>query len=311
MKNSSLHAATLTATLLAAVGLAVELTLSHHGKSLCHASACEIVGRYIRFGEPTLLAIGAGIFFLLAGFIFFAGRYGDRPLVRALPLLTLIGAAAFDGALLGFQFITLRQHCQLCITVALVLATIALLYSASLRKWLIFSAVCVVWGAGFIANAILVMPDATAAHSSMIFYERAAAKEFPSASTAVLVFSMECPHCQEVLASLAQKNPKNIHWKFAVVDQSIDSINKLMYFSEHSAQSANPFQLLLDVKQRPVSQTGVVSNAKIPELTRQARLFLANNGLNAIPVLVFIESKERMTFRIGLAEILTFIDSLD
>jgi len=309
MKTPSLHYAAITTSFLTALGLLVELILVQQGKSLCQSSACEIVGRYIRFGEPILLAIGAGGFLILTGFVFFAGRYGERPLVRVLPVLTLTSAAAFDGALLGFQFVTLRQHCQLCISVALALATIALLHSGSLRKWAIFFSAITVWMAGFMASAILIMPDVTAAHSGMEFYGRAAAKEFPAAPTATLIFSMECPHCQEILAYLAKKNPKNISWKLASVDQSVSSISELEYFRKHSSTSDNPFQLILDATQK-VTKSIVPSGSNIPELTRQARIFLANNGIHAIPVLVVQETKDRMSLRVGLSEIIAFIDSL-
>ena len=309
MKTPSLHHATITISFLAAVSLLGELILSHQGKSLCQTSACQIVGRYILFGEPVLLAFGAGFFIILAGLIFFAGRYGKNSLVPALPVLTIIGAAAFDGALLGFQFITLRQHCQLCISVALALATIALLHSSSLRQWIIFGSACAAWVAGFMASAILIMPEVAAAHSGMIFYERAATREFPEAPTATLIFSMECPHCQEVLSALAQKNPKNISWKFAAIDNSVDAINKLGYFYEHSATSENPFQLVLDSKHSSSKPAGA-SGAKLLESTRQARIFLANNGITGIPFLGFQETKERGTFRVGSLEIAAFIDSL-
>lgn len=309
-KSPISHDITIGACLLAGGGLLYERYLTQMGKSLCHTSACEIVAKYVRFGEPALLAVGAANFLLLAGLIFFAWRYQQKSFAATLPLLALIGSAAFDGALLGFQFVTLRQHCQLCITVAIALCLIAALYSISLKRWSIIASCLVVWGAGFMASAILIMPDTTEAKSGMVFYERNAAQEFSAPPVATLIFSVNCPHCKEVLAALAQKNPKHISWRFAVIDDSLASINRLGYFYANASSTANPFQLLLDSKGQDTTVLDKKVSAKFPDLTRQARLFLANNKINSVPVLVFQENKAKTIILTGSTEIEAFVKAL-
>ncbi len=305
------HRLAIAAALLATGGLLAEGYANQAGKSLCHTSACAIVTKFVRLGEPLLLSLGAGMFLLLAAFIFFAGRYAKQPMVRFLPILTLIGAAAFDGALLGFQFITLRQHCQLCISVAIALGLVTLLYSASLRNWTILLSVLTAWTAGFLANAILIMPDTTEAHSGMIFYERPAAKEFAHPPVATLIFSLECPHCTMVLEAMAKQNLHNITWRFAITDTSFTSYEKLGLFYAEQKTTTNPFQLLIESKKS--QQAKLTDNKllkKFPELTRQARSFLANNGLNAVPVLVFKEPNDKITIIPGSPEIIEFLGSI-
>ena len=305
-----LHRVAITVSLLAAGGLLAERYLTQLGKSLCHTSACEIVTKFVRYGEPLLLSIGAAGFLLLAVFILFAGRYGKHPFVRSLPILTLIGAAAFDGALLGFQFITLRQHCQLCISIALSLGLISLFYSASLKRWSILCSVLTVWTAGFLANAILIMPDTTETQAGMTFYERPAARTLPPPPVATLIFSMECPHCTELLESLAKTNPNTMTWRFALIDDSSRAYNKLGYFYANLPTSTNPFQILVDAKKSQAKLEDKKLLAKLPELTRQARLFLATNTLRTIPVLVYKETDGRITMIPGSSEIASFLNSV-
>jgi hypothetical protein len=308
-KTQLLHWLAITLSLLASSGLMTELYLASMGKSWCHASACAIVTKYIRFGEPLLLSCGAGFFLILAGSIFFARRYEHTPLVFFLPTITIIGSAAFDGALLGFQFITLRQHCLLCITVAITLGLVTLLYSVSRKKWSIVFLALTVWSAGFLANAMLIMPDTTEAHTGMIFYERPAAKELTRPPVATLIFSLECPHCTEIIELLAKQNSKTITWRFAITDDSSQSYDKLGHFYANLSATTNPFQLLLESKKR---QTRPDNNllAKLSGLSRQARLFLANNGIYAVPVLVFKEPNDRITIIPGSPGIVAFLRSL-
>lgn len=304
------HLLSITFSLLAAAALIAERYANEAGKSLCHTSACAIVTKFVRLGEPLLLSIGAGGFLLLAVTIFFAGRYGKHPILRFLPTLTLIGAASFDGALLGFQFITLRQHCQLCISVAIALGLVTLLYSASRRRWSILCSVITVWIAGFMANAILIMPDTSVANTGMIFYERPAAPVHTRPPVATLIFSLECPHCATVLEKMAQQNFDDITWRFAITDDSGKSYEKLGHFYDNLSVTTNPFQLLVDSKK---SRARVVDSKilqKFPELARQARLFLANNGLHAVPVLVFREPNDKITIIPGTPGILNFLGSL-
>jgi len=153
------------------------------------------VARFVRFGEPALLAAGACFFTTLAGALFFSRRYHSNQTVGAIPIILLIGATAFDGALIGFQYVTLGQKCPICLSVAATLLTCAILYGSAWRRWTITLCCVAAWACGFAANSITVMPDITNASSAMVFYQREAGKDISNPAKATLIFSLTCPHC--------------------------------------------------------------------------------------------------------------------
>ena len=307
--NKPLSYFTVATCLLAATGLAIELFLISHGKSLCQTSACEIVAKYVRFGEATLLAAGTCFFLLLAGAVFFCRRYFNNPLIAKFPLLLLVGSAAFDGALIGFQFVTLGQKCAICLMVAATLISVGILYSASLRKWSIALLCISAWVAGFIANSVLIMPDVTVTNSGMVFYERDAAEKIKNPATATLIFSLNCPHCKDVLKLLAEKNPNDMKWRFAIVDGDKDIITKLGLFYDNAADSDNPFKLLLETKDKDIPLPPKILD-KFPDLTRQARIFLSNIGITGIPVLVIDITPDKKIILTGTKEITNYLATL-
>lgn len=267
------------------VGLGLELYLASHGKSLCPNSACEVVGGYVRIGEPALLFFGAIFFLLLGGALFCGRRFPERPWLAESPTLLIGGAMAFDGTLLGFQFVTLEQLCVICISVGSVLGLIAIFYGLGRRRWLFILLALAAWGGGFLGSAVLQAPEVPNPGQQMAFYSRPAkvATERPVKMT--LIFSLNCPHCGQVLEYLAQKNPAGVEFHFAVIDADEDTLRKIAYFQAGSAQTQNPFQLLLEAKGRPAG-AGEAMPAKLPEAARQARIFLANLNLKFIPVLL-------------------------
>ncbi len=306
LQNSKyLHPLTIISCLAASAVLLTELFLVRNGKSLCPTTSCEIVARYIRFGEPVLLAIGACFFLALGGAVFFAGRYKDNKWLPVLPILLLIGASSFDGALIGFQLTTIGRKCVICLGVAATLAVLSGLYAASLRRWGVAFLCITAWIAGFIANASIIMPDITSASSGMVFYERPGANNIKQALTATFVFSLECSHCKDVLEYLAEKNPSDMKWRFVITDQKKKTIAKLGHFYNYAAQADNPFQLFLDSKDKTSKLEGAILN-KFPDLTRQARVFLANNGIKGVPLLV-VDTGNTTTFYKGAPSILEYL----
>ena len=304
-KDTILCNASIIVCLVAMIFLLIELFLTKSGKTLCPTSACEIVARYTRFGEPLLLAIGAGFFLVLAASLFFAKRYPANLWLPTLPILLLIGAASFDGSLIGFQLTTIGQKCVICLGVASTLAVLAILYGASLKRWGITFLCITAWLSGYAATASIIMPDVTTASAGMVFYERPAAKDIKQAPTATFVFSTECPHCADVLEYLAKKNPTDMKWRFAITDSSKKSINKLGWFYDKAAQDNNPFQLLLESKEKEGRLHSTIL-AKFPDYTRQTRVFLSNNGINGVPLLVVDEGNTTIFYK-GSTAILEYL----
>ncbi|MEJ5242809.1 MAG: hypothetical protein WHT64_04510, partial [Desulfomicrobiaceae bacterium] len=106
--------ALLGVTFAAAAFLSLEVWMQAvRHTSLCTTTGCAVVGEYIRFGEGNLLKLGAAFFWLLWLVAFFAGRYPKAWIWGGFGLL-VAGALAFDGTLLGFQFVALREFCLIC-----------------------------------------------------------------------------------------------------------------------------------------------------------------------------------------------------
>ncbi len=93
---------------IGAIFLSIGTYLSTKGKSFCKSSACDIVGSYLNMQESLLLAAGAVLYWVLVLVMFLQKRYQHFPsLVLA---LCIIPALAFNGALIGYQFFTLKEH---------------------------------------------------------------------------------------------------------------------------------------------------------------------------------------------------------
>ena len=293
---------------LGAIALSLEFYLNARGHSLCKTAACEVVGHYIRIGEPFLITGGAAFFWILGLIFFFTYRYPQK--LSSLPVLFLLPALAFDGTLIGFQFFTINQRCAICISVALLLCFISILYLMGRRKYILLLAGILTWTGGFLASGAIEMPEPINAFGSMIFYQRVAPEKGnvqPEKFT--LVFSMQCPHCEKVLAYLTKKNPQDVTWQLAATDTDNDSLAELSEFVRQSAGHNNPFSLLKKIKKESGSKNNLKIISKLKKKTKKAQIFLANIGINKIPVLVVELPPNSKTLYIGAPTILRHLES--
>ncbi len=293
-------------TIVGALILSVESRLSMQGRSLCRTSGCEVVGHYIRFGEPLLVAGGALFLWLLGAVFFFFFRYPKQ--LSSLPFLFLLPCLAFDGALIGFQVFTVQRICLLCFGVALLLCCITLLYSVSRRSWLIFLAGSLVWTGGVTASGIIEMPEPSGAYNSMVLIRQQAIgpTEHPDL-TMTLVFSMNCPHCQEVISYLAKHPLPGINWRLAAIDQDTESLRRLGYFLQLAGNTSNIFTALHKSETGPVPRETIPKTATIKQHNKKALSFLVNNGTNSIPLLIIEHSKRKREYISGTREILAVL----
>jgi len=269
---------------LCAAGLSLDYVLQSMGVgSLCGTQACKVVGGYVRFGEKGLLLLGSLFFWILFGLFFFACRY-ERSLLWGVAILGLIGALAFDGALLGYQFVGLGLMCWICVGVAAGLALVLVAAAWRRRAWLLLAAGLAVWCGGFAANSLLqVTPDMPRLQETA-FLEQGPS-DARSGTRYYFFFSLDCPHCSEVLYNLSRVAPVSGTWHFAAVNRDPASRAKLARAVQPSEGGNNVFDRVLQAKRADVS-----GNLPVPEgvrrATRKAGVYFRAMGFRGVPVLV-------------------------
>lgn len=291
--------------LIGALGLSTESILSLLGKSLCRTTACEIVGRYLVFGEPLLITAGALLFWSLTLLLFFNYRYPER--FSRLPFLVLAGAMSFDGSLIGFQFFTIGQKCQFCITVAGFLFLVSLLFCLARRKIFLFTFLLLAWLGGFASHGIIEMPEPGGAAKLMTFYTKRSTTVPPDqAVVKTLIFSMECPHCLQVIDRLATMDTNASTWRFASVDRDKNALMKISSFINQAPQTNNPFQLLKEIKEGQTTQTSIRND--LYKRSKKALSFLSNMNINGIPTLIIKKSEDERQILTGSEAIIKHIE---
>lgn len=277
----------LTFLFLAASFLSAEVWMQAvRHTSFCTTSACDVVGEYVRFGEGNLIKMGAAFFWFMWGLVFFGGRY-DKKWIWGLASLLLFGALAFDGAILGFQFMGLKEKCLLCIIVGVTLFVGLCLFSWVRRSLLTFFLGLAVWSGGFVANSVLdlnVVPPAIV-HTAFSTWETAP----DNMPQHVLFFSLHCDHCSKILANLsinAQTLPGK--WHLASTDNKEDDLYRLATVLASNATKENLFLEVLRVE-----SMDKIDPVPVPEDLRQtvrtARAYFKMKGYSGVPILVVME----------------------
>ncbi len=304
----------LVVTLASGVALSIESYLSLSNKSLCQTQACQAVGKYLVFSESLLVAGGAFFFWLLAIVLFFAGRYPAR--LKNLPLYLLALALAIDSSLIGFQFFTIQQKCLLCISVAVLLAGIAIIYCFSIRSFVFLVCFVLIWTGGFGVHAIMTMPPPQGAYANMVFFSTGKVRTsfMPTKQNQImpmqltLIMSMNCPHCQEVISFLGDHHI-DTSVRLVSIDTEPSALARLSLFLQQVPSSSNPFKSLHDIKEKSSIDAVPISH-KLKQQTEQGAIFLNNLGITNIPVLITDYSTNEKNILVGTANILSFLDEI-
>jgi glutaredoxin-related protein len=279
--------ALLTFLFLAATFLSVEVWMQAiRHTSLCTTSACDVVGEYVRFGEGNLIKMGATAFWFLWALVFFGGRY-DKAWIWGGASLLLFGALAFDGAILGFQFMGLKEKCLLCVLVGSILGVALCLFSWVRRSLLTALLGLAVWSGGFAANAVLdlnVVPPAIT-DTAFTTWENPNGKD----TRHVLFFSLHCEHCSKILANLSI-NVENLSgkWDLACTDNKEEDLFGLSTVLTTEAGKTNPFLEILRVESLEKIPPLPVSE-ELRQTVRTARAYFKMKGYVGIPILVVLE----------------------
>ena len=274
-----------------ALTLSVDVWLQYaHHSSLCTTSACQVVGEYVRFGELMLIKAGAIFFWVLWLLVFFAGRY-DKAWLWGLITLILMGALAFDGGLLGFQFVGLQEKCQLCIGVGLALFVLVALFAWIRKSWLIFFLGLAVWCGGFAANSVLNFSTDLPVLQKTAFLSWPETREDPPVKRVPryhLFFSLSCGHCSKVIANLAVNKTDQADWTFHIMDHRDEDLARLAHILDSNQTASNPFLEILHWE----SEEEIPAIA-IPDSLRDAidgaKTYFSRSGFRGVPMLIVDE----------------------
>ena len=279
--------ALLTFLFLAASFLSAEVWMQAiRHTSFCTTSSCDVVGEYVRFGEGNLIKMGAAFFWFLWSLAFFGGRY-DRKWIWGSAFLLLFGGLAFDGAILGFQFMGLKEKCLLCIVVGALLFVTLALFAWVRRTLLTLFLGIAVWAGGFTANAVLDLNVTPPSILDTAFTTWETAPD--NAPQHVLFFSLHCDHCSKILANLsinAQTLPGK--WHLSCTDNKEEDMYRLATVQASKAGKDNPFLEILRVESLDAIDPVPVSD-ELRQTVRTARAYFKMKGFQGIPVLVVME----------------------
>lgn len=290
----------LTASSIAALFLTVEFFFQLQGGSLCKTTSCTIVGNYIKIQETLLIACGASFFWLLTGLFYFSRTYPR--IFIPLSFLVLATALSFDASIIGFQYFSIHAWCLICYITASFLITCALLWSISCKKIYFFLIFIFCWIGAFSSQTILKMPAPKAAFQQMIFFESEAssAEDHSVPKTITFIFSMKCPHCLELIKHISQMNYQKYDWKFACIDEDNESLTKVSTFLENVQDNSNPFEQLSYVKEMvPEKPISLKKRDVLQKKASQALSYLANIGIQTIPVIVIRETSASQKILVG------------
>jgi hypothetical protein len=273
-------------------GFALTLTLDvylqatrHEG--LCSTASCQVVGEYVRFGELMLVKAGAIFFWILWLLVFFAGRY-DRKWLWGVVTLILMGALAFDGGLLGFQFMGLGERCQLCMGVGAALFVVAALFAWVRKSWLMLLLGLAVWCGGFAANSVLRFTSPLPPLSETAFLTWPESRSGGTSNHIPryhLFFSLHCGHCSKVIANLAVNRTDQADWTFHVMDGQEEDLLRLSHILSAKMTSENPFlEILHWESEEQVPDIAVPKSLR--EDVDQATIYFSRSRFSGVPMLI-------------------------
>ncbi|MFO8031047.1 MAG: hypothetical protein R6U22_00725 [Desulfohalobiaceae bacterium] len=293
--------------LLGALGLSLELALQYLQQGgLCPSSDCEVAGQAVRYGEQGLVLAGAAFFWILF-LLSFLAKGKQTSILWQLILLLLLGALAFDGALLSYQLLELELTCWLCLAVALGLLVGLGLFSLVRRAILVFCLGLAVWIGAGAANAVLVFPgEPPGVEETWVLQQEPSQEQGQEELKLYLFFSLNCPHCMEVLVNLAEQAPGQASWYLCSLDQGQRNLQRLAYAQ---TRDQDAFSSILEAKQ--IDKTEVLNEQEVSqelqERVQKARDFFRARGLRGVPVLLAKQGSSKEVLSIGASEIAKFL----
>jgi len=167
-----------------------------------------------------------------------------------------------------------------------------------------------IWLAGFFANFLMLVPDTSNSVDNIDVYQRVAIVEKnqkPGNGDMTLVFSMECPHCFQVLATLATINPKDVDVRFTAIDLDKSSLRKIRTFVNEADKHSNPYSFLVKLKREPIEDSQSSDLSELKKKSQQTLLMLELMKISVIPVLIIESSSTKKNILVGSESINTYL----
>jgi len=238
------------------------------GSSICPNAGCKVVESLISI-SPLYLNILGFIFFQVVFWLL--GNLKSKPgNGRYLVDLALLCGLAFEAALLGYQLFVAHSLCSYCLLILFFVIILNILYGA--RQMAVGAAI---FAAVVISFSIMALLPASAGSQKYSLKNASyGIKSCASPNKEIyLIFSSDCPHCQQVIESLNNCNSCDLYLN------PIDNISSLNIVGLAKNKSFSP---------------GV------------NRLILEIFGIDSVPVLV-VKDEESYRFIKGENRILNFI----
>ncbi len=248
--------------MLGALLTLAELVLSLFNSSLCGSEGCRIVESYLRFDERYMYALG----FLFFWALFVAER---KEALKKYSSILLICALAAEGYLVGFQFFVAHTVCPFCITIASIIIAAALLKLIGGTREPMLAGFCL-----FALTCLLV--------GSI----NAASLPIPAGKQDVLIYSKDCPHCEEVIRFSKEKAiPLTLcevgEVRGALRWMGIDSVPVLVCSDDDGKKiytGANAIKAVLTAKYEPLEKERQVRTKPVIRVWRPVEKKIAQSG---------------------------------
>ncbi len=295
--------APLALTTIAALLLSLEYWLQQSGHGgLCPTAGCAVVGTFVKYGEITFIGLGVIFFWVLTGTLFLSKRL-NKPWLWWLVVVLLTAGLAFDGGILGFQHFGIQETCILCYAVGAALFLILATFGWMRRSFAAVIMGVAVWSAGFASQAMFVFPERTPELPQIVLTTHHTAQ--PNAAQLYYFFSLHCPFCTQVLASLATHMPQSGNWHLVPLDTQPADQRKLSALLDHPQVNTNPFRAILELEQAPAPDVTILP--QVLEATQKAAVFLRNSGYRGVPLLMVQETPTRRIVMQGRDPILNYL----
>lgn len=288
---------------VAGLGLDIYLRMTG-GTGICSTQACAIVGDYVRISEFSLVLLGLIFFTALWVNYVFALKYASKWLWTGMSIL-ILGALAFDGGLLGFQYFSIKEHCQLCFGVGGALLLVLALFSLVRKRLAVLLLGLAIWIGGGMAGAVINIPERAPLleHISGITVQDSEDSPWPRF---YYFFSLHCPHCTDILTKLAEQEPESHTWELMPLDKSQTDLKKIAWIMEQDAREKNIFYEIVSTEQsREVPEIKVPDN--LSNKIDRIRSYFRANGFRGVPLMIVEENQGKRLILTGGGNILNYL----
>lgn len=269
---------------------------------LCATAGCRIAGQSLRLGEIPLMITGI-IFFALITLLAFLQRQRNRPVTEKLLVTLILGGLAFDGALLGYQFLVLDTFCQVCVGVGTALCLIVILLAVARKSAFTLCWCLAAWTGAAAAIFFLALTPPTPDQAATIQFRTGNATS--DSLTCHLFYSNYCDQCESVLTLLAATNPARVSWNISCADTDDKSLSRLTTVWNQGNATTNMFAALLNAKHNAPSFAPVP--AELRQRARNARTFLMNKGYTGVPLIIAHKGAHQKTIVEGKLALIKFL----